>query len=211
MTPENEQVVQPCIHYAVCKFSVSMWGGGCKLVNVCDHYLREQPSIEDVTETSTPSESKARRVRDVSEIPVEEVIVHAGIIRWLKKAGYDAIGKVIRASDDELLRIHRIGNHALGLIRDCCYFAHLPTKEELEGNVELVSALNNPSLLYVWETTFEVSVAVKNCLKRQGWYQLQEVIECTESDLLNVRGLSGARVEEIESGLAKHGLSLARE
>lgn len=54
----------------------------------------------------------------------------------------------------------------------------------------------------------ELSVRSYNCLKRQGIDSLEQLLECTEVDLMNIRNFGAKSIEEVKEKLAELSLSL---
>jgi DNA-directed RNA polymerase subunit alpha len=54
----------------------------------------------------------------------------------------------------------------------------------------------------------ELSVRPYNCLKRNGIHTLEQLLECTEEDLMNLRNFGQKSMEEIKQKLAERNLSL---
>jgi DNA-directed RNA polymerase subunit alpha len=54
----------------------------------------------------------------------------------------------------------------------------------------------------------ELSVRPYNCLKRSGIHTLEQLLECTEEDLMNLRNFGQKSMEEIKQKLAERNLSL---
>lgn len=56
----------------------------------------------------------------------------------------------------------------------------------------------------------ELSVRPYNCLKRNGIHTLEQLLECTEEDLMNLRNFGQKSMEEIKQKLAEMNLSLKK-
>lgn len=54
----------------------------------------------------------------------------------------------------------------------------------------------------------ELSVRSYNCLKRQGIDSLEQLLECSEVDLMNIRNFGSKSIEEVKEKLAELNLSL---
>lgn len=54
----------------------------------------------------------------------------------------------------------------------------------------------------------ELSVRPYNCLKRNGIHTLEQLLDCTEEDLMNLRNFGQKSMEEIKQKLAERNLSL---
>jgi len=54
----------------------------------------------------------------------------------------------------------------------------------------------------------ELSVRSYNCLKRQGIDSLQQLLDCSELDLVNIRNFGSKSIEEVKDKLIEMGLSL---
>lgn len=54
----------------------------------------------------------------------------------------------------------------------------------------------------------ELSVRSYNCLKRQGIDSLQQLLDCSELDLVNIRNFGSKSIEEVKDKLVEMGLSL---
>ncbi|MDI6689179.1 MAG: DNA-directed RNA polymerase subunit alpha [Actinomycetota bacterium] len=54
----------------------------------------------------------------------------------------------------------------------------------------------------------DLSVRSYNCLKKQGIHNLEQLLQCTEEDLLNIRNFGAKSIEEVKDKLAKLNLSL---
>jgi len=54
----------------------------------------------------------------------------------------------------------------------------------------------------------ELSVRSYNCLKRQGVDTLEQLVECSENDLLNIRNFGAKSIQEVKDKLAELNLSL---
>lgn len=54
----------------------------------------------------------------------------------------------------------------------------------------------------------ELSVRSYNCLKRQGIDNLQQLLDCSELDLVNIRNFGSKSIEEVKDKLTEMGLSL---
>jgi len=63
-------------------------------------------------------------------------------------------------------------------------------------------ALNSPI------EDLELSVRSYNCLKRQGIDTLQQLLDCSEIDLVNIRNFGSKSIEEVKSKLTELALSL---
>lgn len=63
-------------------------------------------------------------------------------------------------------------------------------------------ALNSPV------EDLELSVRSYNCLKRQGIDSLQQLLDCSEIDLINIRNFGSKSIEEVKAKLDELGLSL---
>lgn len=67
---------------------------------------------------------------------------------------------------------------------------------------EIETQLNSPI------EDLELSVRSYNCLKRQGIDTLEQLVECSEVDLMNIRNFGSKSIEEIKDKLTDLGLSL---
>lgn len=56
----------------------------------------------------------------------------------------------------------------------------------------------------------ELSVRPYNCLKRNGIHTLEQLLECSEEDLMNLRNFGQKSMEEIKQKLAEMNLSLKK-
>ncbi len=54
----------------------------------------------------------------------------------------------------------------------------------------------------------ELSVRSYNCLKRQGIDTLEQLLECTDVDLVNIRNFGSKSIEEVKAKLVDMSLSL---
>lgn len=57
----------------------------------------------------------------------------------------------------------------------------------------------------------DLTVRSYNCLKRHGISTLEDLIECTENDLINIRNFGSKSIDEVKSKLEEYGLSLKKE
>jgi DNA-directed RNA polymerase subunit alpha len=56
----------------------------------------------------------------------------------------------------------------------------------------------------------ELKVRAYNCLKRHGIHTVEQLIQCTEEDLMNLRNFGQVSMEEVKKALEKHGLSFKK-
>lgn len=56
----------------------------------------------------------------------------------------------------------------------------------------------------------ELGARAYNCLKRHGIHTVEQLIQCTEDDLMNMRNFGHQSLEQVKKALAKQGLSIRK-
>lgn len=80
--------------------------------------------------------------------------------------------------------------------------------EEAEETVFIASKEEKDQVLDSPVENLELSVRSYNCLKRQGIDTLEQLVECSENDLLNIRNFGAKSIQEVKDKLAELTLSL---
>ncbi len=80
--------------------------------------------------------------------------------------------------------------------------------EEHAGAIFVVDEAEKDKTLDAPIEDLELSVRSYNCLKRQGINTLDQLVEQTEADLLNIRNFGAKSIEEVKDRLAQLGLEL---
>lgn len=80
--------------------------------------------------------------------------------------------------------------------------------EDHAGTIFVVDEAEKDKTLDAPIEDLELSVRSYNCLKRQGINTLDQLVEQSEADLLNIRNFGAKSIEEVKDRLAQLGLSL---
>lgn len=80
--------------------------------------------------------------------------------------------------------------------------------EEAEETVFVANKEEKDRVLDSPIENLELSVRSYNCLKRQGIDMLEQLVECTENDLLNIRNFGAKSIQEVKDKLTELNLSL---
>ncbi len=80
--------------------------------------------------------------------------------------------------------------------------------EEAEETVFVANKEQKDQVLDSPIENLELSVRSYNCLKRQGIDTLEQLVECSENDLLNIRNFGAKSIQEVKDKLAELNLSL---
>ncbi len=83
--------------------------------------------------------------------------------------------------------------------------------EEAEETVFVTDKEEKDQVLDSPIENLELSVRSYNCLKRQGIDMLEQLVDCSENDLLNIRNFGAKSIQEVKDKLAELGLSLKSE
>lgn len=81
-------------------------------------------------------------------------------------------------------------------------------EEEMEETVFVPEEEERDKILDMPIEDLELSVRAYNCLKRQGIDTLEQLIDCTEADLMNIRNFGAKSIEEVKGKLADLELAL---
>lgn len=82
------------------------------------------------------------------------------------------------------------------------------TEDELQESVFVVEEETVEPVLTSPIEDLELSVRSYNCLKRQGIDTLEQLLECTDVDLVNIRNFGSKSIEEVKAKLVDMSLSL---
>lgn len=119
----------------------------------------------------------------------------SAVMRWL--AGRNAAGvgsTVVYASVDDLVRIHGHGDRHTG---------HLVPVPGFSPPGPLLG-----DLLHQHPEQMNLSVRARKCMERLGITTIQDLIECTDADLLRAKNVGDTTLREIKARLAERGLQL---
>jgi DNA-directed RNA polymerase subunit alpha len=86
-------------------------------------------------------------------------------------------------------------------------FVEQAEEEERESVFAIDESQKEPALNSPIED-LELSVRSYNCLKRQGIDSLQQLLDCSEIDLINIRNFGSKSIDEVKNKLEELGLSL---
>jgi len=81
--------------------------------------------------------------------------------------------------------------------------------EEAEETVFVTGKEKKDQVLDSPIENLELSVRSYNCLKRQGVDNLEQLVECSENDLLNIRNFGAKSIQEVKDKLDELNLSLS--
>ncbi len=81
-------------------------------------------------------------------------------------------------------------------------------EDDLQESVFVVEAETVEPVLTSPIEDLELSVRSYNCLKRQGIDTLEQLLECTDVDLVNIRNFGSKSIEEVKAKLVDMSLSL---
>lgn len=81
--------------------------------------------------------------------------------------------------------------------------------EEAEATVFVTGKEEKDQVLDSPIENLELSVRSYNCLKRQGVDNLEQLVECSENDLLNIRNFGAKSIQEVKDKLDELNLSLS--
>ncbi|RJQ53584.1 MAG: DNA-directed RNA polymerase subunit alpha [Actinobacteria bacterium] len=82
------------------------------------------------------------------------------------------------------------------------------SSEEHAGTIFVVDEAEKDKTLDAPIEDLELSVRSYNCLKRQGINTLEQLVQQSEADLLNIRNFGAKSIEEVKDRLAQLGLGL---
>lgn len=80
--------------------------------------------------------------------------------------------------------------------------------EQAEGTIFAPDVAEKAGVLDSPIEDLELSVRSYNCLKRQSIDTLEQLVDCTETDLLNIRNFGAKSIDEVKDKLVELGLSL---
>lgn len=78
------------------------------------------------------------------------------------------------------------------------------------GLIEDVPTLNPIPVVAIDIDDLDLTVRSYNCLKREGVHKVSQLVDMTESDLLEIRNFTPKHVNEVKHKLSLHGLSLRK-
>lgn len=194
--------------------------GDVELVNP-DHYIATlnkngKLEMEMIAETGRGYVSAERNKKPTDTIgiipidsifsPVQRVTYNVENTRVGQRTDYDRLVLEVETRgsmkpvDAVALAGQVINEHMLLLMEE--------SSEEPAGTIFVVDETEKDKTLDAPIEDLELSVRSYNCLKRQGINALDQLVEQTEADLLNIRNFGAKSIEEVKDRLAQMGLGL---
>lgn len=145
---------------------------------------------------------------------VEELDFSSRTLNALKRSNINTVEELISFTEDEIIKVRNIGEtgftellkklRGLGLSfreREIYTMGMFIERPEVMGEKILEMTIEE----------LELSVRTYNCLKRVGINTVDELLDLTESDLMQVKNLGKKGFEEVVQKLSALGLSLKEE
>ena len=138
--------------------------------------------------------------------PIKRVSYQVDHTRVGQRTDYDKLSLTVE-TNGSLTPMEAVSK-ASQIINEHMYlFAEQGEEEEAESVFAVDDSQNEPALNSPIED-LELSVRSYNCLKRQGIDSLQELLDCSEIDLINIRNFGSKSIEEVKAKLSELSLSL---
>ncbi len=138
--------------------------------------------------------------------PIKQVSFRVDHTRVGQRTDYDKLSLSVE-TNGSLTPMEAVSK-ASQIINEHMYlFAEPGEEEELVSVFTADESQKEPALNSPIED-LELSVRSYNCLKRQGIDSLQELLDCSEIDLINIRNFGSKSIEEVKAKLSELGLGL---
>ncbi len=156
------------------------------------------------------------KIEQLLEIPVSDFELSVRSRNCLSKMNIRTLGDLVKKTEEELLRYKNFGETSLKEIKDI-----LNSKNLSLGRGKDTSAQNLTEVIVERKTQkppegfldkqiseLEISLRSRKCLEKLGIETVQELLEKSEDDLVNVRNFGATSLNEIKQLLEQHGLDL---
>ena len=137
--------------------------------------------------------------------PIKRVSYKVDHTRVGQRTDYDKLSLMVE-TDGSLTPMEAVSK-ASQIINEHMYLFAEGEDEEAESVFEAEVSEKEPALNSPIED-LELSVRSYNCLKRQGIDSLQELLDCSEIDLINIRNFGSKSIEEVKAKLSELSLGL---
>ncbi len=137
--------------------------------------------------------------------PIKRVSYKVDHTRVGQRTDYDKLSLMVE-TNGSLTPIEAVSK-ASQIINEHMYLFAEGEEGEAESVFEVDVSEKEPALNSPIED-LELSVRSYNCLKRQGIDSLQELLDCSEIDLINIRNFGSKSIEEVKAKLSELDLSL---
>ncbi len=137
--------------------------------------------------------------------PIKRVSYKVDHTRVGQRTDYDKLSLMVE-TDGSLTPMEAVSK-ASQIINEHMYLFAEGEDEEAESVFEAEVNEKEPALNSPIED-LELSVRSYNCLKRQGIDSLQELLDCSEIDLINIRNFGSKSIEEVKAKLSELSLGL---
>lgn len=193
--------------------------GEVEVVNP-DHYIAEVADDGELDmwiriETGrgySPAERNKHEDDEIGVIPIDAIFSPVRVVTYRventrvgRRTDYDKL--ILTVETNGAMTPNEAVSVAARIIRE-----HLVLfEEQSENEVDEVFKTYKEEVRQVKATPIEVlelSVRPYNCLKRNGIHTLEQLLECSEEDLMNLRNFGQKSMEEIKQKLAERNLSL---
>lgn len=193
--------------------------GEIEIINP-DHYIAEVAEDGELdmwvrVETGrgySPAERNKHEDDEIGVIPIDAIFSPVRLVTYRventrvgRRTDYDKL--ILTVETNGAMKPNEAVSVAAQIIK-----SHLSLFEEQSDNeVGEVFQVHQEEARQVKATPIEVlelSVRPYNCLKRNGIHTLEQLLECSEEDLMNLRNFGQKSMEEIKQKLAERNLSL---
>ncbi len=137
--------------------------------------------------------------------PIKRVSYKVDHTRVGQRTDYDKLSLMVE-TDGSLTPMEAVSK-ASQIINEHMYLFAEREDEEVVSVFEAEVSEQEPALNSPIED-LELSVRSYNCLKRQGIDSLQELLDCSEIDLINIRNFGSKSIEEVKTKLSELSLGL---
>ncbi len=182
-------------------------------------FLKDVESCRQMVVTEAGDERFERRNR-LLDTPISEFELSVRARNSLKKMNVRTLGDLVKLNEPELLSLKNFGETSLAEIKSLLGKRGLrlgqPPEEVAAASGEAPGARGSVAagrgdVLSKPVSELELSVRARRCLQRLNVATLGDLVQLSESDLLETRNFGVTSLAEVRQRLAEHGLQLAHK
>ncbi len=189
-----------------------------QILEVYPNHPRVKLFFKDVKSSKTmvydeETEKKKDKMQQILEIPITDFELSVRSRNCLKKMGIKTLGDLTKITEAELLSYKNFGETSLNEIKAILASKNLRLGQALEEKAgrKLHSLPKDDGDVSVLEKPIDIlqlSARSRGCLEKLGVKTINELINYSESQLMEVKNFGQVSLNEIREKLATFGLSL---